>query len=121
MELILICNKHISKYCFCYHFRKKIKRSIHHCVRTYCSVAFTECHVGLTVSYFYLVSRNTKLYETGHCFAEFRSFRETGQNTKIRKKGFELFRETEKNVSFRSFAYFRINFVLSLRIVYLLF
>ena len=33
--------------------------------------------IGLTVSYFLKVSRNTKLYETGNCFAEFRSFRET--------------------------------------------
>ena len=45
--------------------------------------------LGLTVSFF-LVSRNTKLYETGHCFAEFRSFRETENNTKIRKKGFRV-------------------------------
>ena len=40
---------------------------------------------------FFLVSRNTKLYETGHCFAEFRSFRE------IRNK---MFRETEKTFRF---------------------
>ena len=53
---------------------------------------------------FFLVSRNTKIYETRHCFAVFRSFR-----------------ETKKNVSFRSFAYFHLNFVPSLRISNLLF
>ena len=37
------------------------------------------------------------------------------------KKCFELFRETEKNVSFRSFAYFHLNFVPSLRMSNLLF
>ena len=42
----------------------------------------------------FFVSRSTKLYETGHCFAEFQSFREIENNTKIRKKCFELFRET---------------------------
>ena len=40
--------------------------------------------VGLTVSYFLLILRNTKLYETGHCFAKFRSFRE------IRNKVFRV-------------------------------
>ena len=49
---------------------------------------------------FFLVSRNTKLYETGHCFAEFRSFR------KIRNKVFRVVSRNGKNVSFRSFAYF---------------
>ena len=37
---------------------------------------------------FFLVSRNTKLYETGWCFTEFRSFRET-----------EKIRKSEKSVS----------------------
>ena len=57
---------------------------------------------------FFQVSRKTKLYETGRCFAEFRSFRGTEKNTKIRKKSSELFRETAKlrnNVSF-VFSYF---------------
>ena len=65
---------------------------------------------GFTVSYF-LDSRNTKLYGTGHCFAEFLSFRET---EKIQKKYFELFPESEKTISFCSFVYFPLNFVLSL-------
>ena len=43
-----------------------------------------EMDVGLTVSYFFLVSRNTKLYETVHCFAEFRLFCE------IRNKVFRV-------------------------------
>ena len=58
---------------------------------------------------FFQVSRKTKLYETGRCFAEFRSFRGTEKNTKIRKKGTEYFVcETAKlrnNVSF-VFSYF---------------
>ena len=57
---------------------------------------------------FFQVSRKTKLYETGRCFAEFRSFRGTEKNTKIRKKSSELLRETAKlrnNVSF-VFSYF---------------
>ena len=65
---------------------------------------------GFTVSYF-LDSRNTKLYGTGHCFAEFLLFRET---EKIQKKYFELFPESEKTISFCSFVYFPLNFVLSL-------
>ena len=61
---------------------------------SYGGKTFNATELGLTVSYFFLVSRNTELYETGHCFAEFRSFREMEKNTKIRKKCFELFRET---------------------------
>ena len=37
------------------------------------------------------------------------------------KKGFKLFRETEKIGSFRSFAYFHYNLEPSLRVLYLLF
>ena len=51
------------------------------------SCCFTDVsRVGLTVSFFFLVSRNTKLYETGHYFAEFRSFRETKKNYENTKK-----------------------------------
>ena len=70
---------------------------------------------------FVLVLRNTKLYETGHCFAEFRLFRETEKIRKYEKKCFVLFRQIEKNVSFRSFAYFKLNFLPTLRISNLLF
>ena len=84
-------------------------------------VIFFPLLLGLKVSYFCLFSRNTKLYKTGHCFAEFPLFRETEKNTKIRKKCFELFSETEKIISFRCFAYFPLNFLPSLRISYLFF
>ena len=56
--------------------------SLHHAVYSFTDVS----RVGLTVSYFFLVSRNTKLYETGHYFAEFRSFRETKKNYENTKK-----------------------------------
>ena len=56
------------------------------------------------------------MYETGRCFAEFRSFRETEKNTKIRKKCFELFRETAKQCFVSYFRIFSFNFVPSLRI-----
>ena len=39
----------------------------------------------------FLVSRDTKLYETGRCFAESRSFRETDKNTK------KVFRVVSRN------------------------
>ena len=55
---------------------------------------YTVCRVDSFV--FFLDSRNTKLHETGHCFAEFQSFRETEKNTKLRKKCFKLFCETSK-------------------------
>ena len=51
-----------------------------------------------------------KLYETGHCFAKFRSFCETEKNTKIQKKCLEVVSKTEKHVLLRSFAYFSLNF-----------
>ena len=73
---------------------------------------------------FYLVSRNKKLSKTGHCFAEFRSFRKTEKNTKIGKMCFELFRETGKQcfVSyFRIFSFqfciFSSSFVPSIQVV----
>ena len=69
-------------------------------------------------SKYFLDSRNTKLYGTGHCFAEFLSFRKT---EKIQKKYFELFPESEKTISFCSFVYFPLNFVLSLWVSHLIF
>ena len=55
---------------------------------------------------FFFVSRSTKLYETGHCFAEFQSFREIEKNTKIQKSVSSCFAKLKNIVSFRSFAYF---------------
>ena len=54
--------------------------------------------LGLTVTVriIFLVSRNTKLYGSGSCFAEFRSFHETEEKKKIRKKCIELFCEMKK-------------------------
>ena len=69
---------------------------------------------------FLLVLWNTKLYETGHCFAEFRSFRKTEKNTKVRKKYFELFRETAKQSFVSHFRIFSFQFVHSLRNLWLL-
>ena len=70
---------------------------------------------------FLFVSRNTKLYETGHWFAEFRSFHETEKIWKFWKKCFELFREIERNVSFRSFVYLSLNYIPRLWVFYFLF
>ena len=61
------------------------------------SKSVTVLLLGLTVSHFFLVSRNTKLYETGHCFAEFRSFRETGKNMKIQKSVSSCFAKLKKH------------------------
>ena len=60
--------------------------------------------LGMTVFGIFLVSRKTKLYETGHCFAKFRSFRETEKNTK--KSVSSFFAQQQNNVSFRIFVYF---------------
>ena len=75
---------------------------------------------GLTVSYFFLVSRNTKQTETGRCFAKFRSFRETEKNTKIQKRVSSCFAKMRNNVSFRIFVIFLLNFVPPRRVLYLL-
>ena len=74
--------------------------------------------IGLTVSYFFSFAK----YETVRNRSLFRRVSiVSGILKKYEKKCFELFRETEKNIFFRSFVYFHINFVPSLRIVYLLF
>ena len=68
---------------------------------------------------FFLVSRNTKLYETGHRFAEFRSFRETDKNTKKRKKVFRVVSQNIETMFRFLFSYIFVtifNFVHSLRI-----
>ena len=69
-----------------------------------------------------------KLYETGHCFAKFRSFRKTRKKRKYKKKGFELFRKTEKNRFVSYFGIFSYKFctissncVHFIRVSYLLF
>ena len=68
------------------------------------------CMLRLTVLYFFLVSRNTKLYETLRCFAKFCSFCETEKNTKIQKKCFKLFHEMVKNCFVSYFRIFSIKF-----------
>ena len=63
--------------------------------------------LSILVLVYFSISRNTKLFETGYCFAEFRSLRETEKNMKYEKKCFELFRETAKQ---RFVLHFRIFF-----------
>ena len=78
---------------------------------------------------FFFVSRNTKLYETGCCFAEFRSFRETEKSTKIRKKSVSSWKKSFRfvvshifikilNLLFE-FRIFYFCFVSFIRVVYL--
>ena len=81
----------------------------------------------MTVSYFFLVSRIAKLYETGYWFAEFRSFSETEkyENT---KKVFQAVSRNWKNCFVSQFCIFPFklctfssNFKPFIRVSYLLF
>ena len=56
-------------------------------------------------SFVFLVSRKTKLYETGHCFAEFRKIEKNTKIRKYEKKCLELFRETAKQCFVSYFVY----------------
>ena len=53
-------------------------------------------------------------------FCLVQSFRETENIQNYEKKCLKLFRKTEKNISFRIFAYFQFNFLPSLQILNLL-
>ena len=84
------------------------------CTQTYCSWLEGSVYaLRLTVLCFFLVSRNAKLYDTAHCFAEFWSFCETEKMRKYKQNCFKLFRETDKKYEtlfhdfiFRSFTCF---------------
>ena len=54
--------------------------------------------LGLTVTVrvIFLVSRNTKLYGSGSCFAEFRSFHETEEKKENTKKVYRVVLRNEK-------------------------
>ena len=67
---------------------------------------------------FFQVSRKTKLYETGRCFAEFRSFRGTEKNTKKEFRVVSRNCETAKQCFVRIFVLFLLNFVPTLRVLY---
>ena len=70
---------------------------------------YTVCRVDSFV--FFLDSRNTKLHETGHCFAEFQSFRETEKKYKTTKKSVSnCFAKLRNQVSFRIYVYFLFKF-----------
>ena len=76
---------------------------------------YTVCRVDSFV--FFLDSRNTKLHETGHCFAEFQSFRETEKNTKLRKKVFQIvLRNFETKFRFVFTYIFFLNFAPFIRV-----
>ena len=64
---------------------------------------------------FFFVSRNTILYETGHCFAKIRSFCETVKYPKIRKKVFRVVSRNCKTMFHFVFSY------IFFQILYLLF
>ena len=49
---------------------------------------------------FFFASRNTKLYETDHCFAEFRSFSETEKIRKYEKSVSSCFAKLKKSFRF---------------------